>query len=146
MKQILRGFFFLTLSFLSLGAVVQKKGPVLKTQTDPVSYAEVAKEEAEGKKGPPAPTFELFPKEHFLVDDPVELSKTPAAVEEETGTDFWFEEDTTEPPSEVPSDVSFKQEGKPDDTLSDSVKEESLDESWLTEEDQLAEENPLAKN
>lgn len=75
MKPFLRIFLILGMGFLSLGTVVKKKDPIQMTQTDPVGYQEKLKEEEGGKKGPPAPTLELFPKERFLIEGPVEKGK-----------------------------------------------------------------------
>lgn len=58
--------------FLLSGAVVKRKDPIQKTQTDPVGYQDKIKEEAEGRKGPPVPALELFPKEGFLSGGAVE--------------------------------------------------------------------------
>ena len=55
-----------------MGTVLKKKDPVAETQTGSIGYSEKAKEGAEGKKGPPMPTLELYPKERFLTEGPVE--------------------------------------------------------------------------
>lgn len=83
----------LVIALLAMGAVLKKKDPVLETQTGPVGYSEKAKEEAEGKKGPPVPTLELYPKERFLVEAPVVRKKSAPSVQEETETEFWLEEE-----------------------------------------------------
>ena len=65
----------LSLGFLSSAAVLKKKDAIQDTQTDPTTYQVKLKEHTEGKKGPPAPTFELFPKQGFLAEGPMEKPK-----------------------------------------------------------------------
>ena len=72
MRKVTRLFLLFGTALLLMGTVVQKKDPIQKTQTDPVSAGDVLKQEAEGKKGAPAPSMNLFPKERFLVEGPVE--------------------------------------------------------------------------
>ena len=67
------------MGLLSLGTVIKKKDKIQDTQTDPVAYEQKMRQEAEGKKGPPAPTFNLFPRENFLEEGPMEKSK-PSSV------------------------------------------------------------------
>lgn len=81
-------FFILGVAFLSMGTVLKKKDPVAETQTGSIGYSEKAKEGAEGKKGPPMPTLELYPKERFLTEGPVEKGKSSPVAEEETGEEF----------------------------------------------------------
>lgn len=84
-------FMILGMSLLSLGTVVQKKDPIQLTQADPVGYQEKLKEEMEGKKGPPAPTLELFPKERFLVQspmDPFPKDEAPELAVDEEGKEI----------------------------------------------------------
>ena len=98
-RPLLSLFFILAIAFLSLGTVVKKKDPVLETQTGPIGYLEKAKEEAEGKKGPPVPTLELFPKERFLAEGAMEKGKSSLAnLEEKEGTEaeLWLEEEGNE--------------------------------------------------
>ena len=81
----------LALSFLSSASVLKKKDAIQDTQTDPTTYQAKVKEHTEGKKGPPAPTFELFPKQRFLVEGPMEKPKafekfsSSAEINEENG-------------------------------------------------------------
>lgn len=89
-------FFILGVAFLSMGTVLKKKDPVLQTQTGPIGYSEKAKEEAEGKKGPPVPTLELYPKERFLTEGPVEKGKSSPVTEEETEGELWLGEEGEE--------------------------------------------------
>lgn len=89
------------IAFVSLGTIAKRKDPIELTQTDPASAKEKLKEEAEGKKGPPAPTLELFPKERFLSEGPVEKEKEEVEEEEwvsgeEENLDFWFGEESEE--------------------------------------------------
>ena len=65
----------LTIGLLSSGAILKKRDSIRDTQTDPVAYQAKLKEQREGKKGPPVPSFEFFPKQRFLVQSPVEKPK-----------------------------------------------------------------------
>lgn len=82
-------------TFLSLGAVVKKKSRIQETQTDPIGYEEKVRQESEGKKGPPVPTLELFPKENFLGEAPVEEFKVGSEIVEQPDEDYsaWYEEE-----------------------------------------------------
>ena len=116
----------LGMAFGNLGAVVKKKNPILATQTDPVGYQDKVKEEEEGKKGPPVPSLNLFPKEAFLSDGPVgkvkpgeadetSLVESTGEVKEENGkdetseSDLWLDEDKE----------TFKPDTGTDDTSED---------------------------
>ena len=70
----------LTIGLLLSGAVLKKRDSIQDTQTDPVAYQAKVKEQREGKKGPPVPSFEFFPKQRFLVQSPVEKPK-PSSFE-----------------------------------------------------------------
>lgn len=104
MRQLILFSLVLVTSFLSLGTVLKKKDAIQRTQTDPIGYQEKAKEEAEGKKGPPVPALELFPKERFLVEGPVEKTKGKALKKVEVVKENEELEET------------FKLEGETDDT------------------------------
>lgn len=113
-----RIFLVILIGFLSVGTVVKRKDGIEMTRTDPVAYAEKQKEEREGKKGPPAPSLKIYPKEKFLVEGPVEKGKEeveepPQPEEESLDWDTWFEEEE-EPESE--SEEDFKDKGLADDT------------------------------
>jgi hypothetical protein len=139
----LRVLLIIFLAFLSLGTVVKRKGAIELTRTDPVAYEEKKKEEAEGKKGPPAPSLNLFPREKFLVDPPVEKDKKEggqikleAEEEELVDWDSWYEEDEEQTGTAAPEE-ELKLLDFEDDT-SDTVQkenfsgEETLEESdWL---------------
>ncbi len=103
MKKTCGFIFILILSLLSLATVFKKKDPIQLTQTDPIRQEEKAKEEAEGKKGPPAPTVLLYPKERFLVEAPLNPEKEGEIPEE---TEEWEEFELGE----------FKLNGETDDT------------------------------
>lgn len=118
-------FLIFGIGFLSLGAIAKKKDAVQLTQTDPIAYQEKLKEEEEGKKGPPAPTLELFPKERFLADPPVEHSKEVAPEEAPDERDLWLEEEGEE----------FKLEEETDDT-SETDENWEPDDFWLEEEEE----------
>ena len=66
----------LAVGFLSSASVLKKRDAIQDTQTEPTTYQAKVKEHTEGKKGPPAPTFELFPKQRFLVEGPMEKPKS----------------------------------------------------------------------
>lgn len=120
MKQILRVVFILGVSFLSLATVVKKKDPITETQTDPIAYKEKEKEEKEGKKGPPVPTLELFPRLRFLSEGPVKGDKksTPAA-ERETAASTIAENEDKEIEEEASEWDEFKVDEEGDDTSED---------------------------
>lgn len=106
--RIFLTFFILIAAFLSLGTVVERKSAIQRTQTDPIAYEEKKKEEKEGKKGPPVPSFRLFPREKFLIEGPIGKGK-PEAIKEERVTeeeledwDFWFEEENDAPKTPLP--------------------------------------------
>lgn len=127
-RESLFFFFVLAVAFLSLGTVVKKKDPVLETQTGPIGYAEKAKEEAEGKKGPPVPTLELYPKERFLAEGPVEKGKISPIDKEKVERGLWLaEEGEAEQEDEArqgwEGEEEFKLEAKRDDTREKSAKQ-----------------------
>lgn len=103
------------IGFLSLGTIARKQNPILMTQTDPIDFKEKQKEEAEGKKGPPAPSLEFFPRRRFLIQGPVEKPKPePATVESKSlpqEEDLWIQD---EPKSG--GEDEFKLELDSDDT------------------------------
>ena len=126
-KWVFQSILFLGICFLLMGTVVKKKDPVRETQTDPVGYQDKLKEEEEGKKGPPAPALNLFPREKFLVEGAVgkapktasaETFEEQAAEEKVEDSDLWLEE-------EVGEREEFKQDEETDDTWEDFL---SLDE------------------
>ena len=123
--------FVLGIALLSVGTVIKKRDPVVETQTDPVGYSEKAKEEAQGKKGPPVPRLELYPKERFLVEGPVEKKKGVPSEPEETEIDLWLEEEGMEEGEigeeeglwdEGEEGEEFKPPAQKDDTREKSVK------------------------
>ena len=70
----------------NLGTIRKKEDPITKTQTDPISVKQKMEEMKGGPKGAPAPSMNLYPKEQFLTDPPVERAKEEAggkAAEEE---------------------------------------------------------------
>ena len=116
MNHAARIFLLISVGLLEMGTVVKKKDAIQLTQTDPVAYQEKVKEEAEGKKRPPVPTLELFPKERFLTEGPVEKGKEARGVPEGTDSEFWLEEDKTGETSEEWEEGEFKLEPQTDDT------------------------------
>lgn len=81
-RTFIRTLMIVGIGILCLGMVVKKKSPLQLTQTDPIGYEQKAKEEAEGKKGPPAPTLELVPRQRFLSEGPVDKALEPEEGEE----------------------------------------------------------------
>ena len=108
---------------LSLAAVIKKRGPVVDTQTDPIAYQEELKRETEGKKAPPTPTIELFPRQGFLSEGPVAKTKGRSRskrVEKEKKGQLWVEEGNgnadTKEEGEKWEWQDVKEEGEKDDT------------------------------
>ena len=63
-------------SLFNMGTVRRKEDPILKTQTDPISYKQKMEEMKDGvPKGAPMPSFNLFPKEKFMADPAVGKAK-----------------------------------------------------------------------
>ena len=92
-------------SVASIGTVFKKKDAIQMTQTDPVRAEDKLKEEAEGIKGPPAPSLNLFPKEKFLSEGPVESE---------------FEEKEAQPEEPISAlNEEFKLDFESDDTSKD---------------------------
>jgi hypothetical protein len=129
------------MGILFTGAIVERRDPIRLTQTDPVALKEKVKEEEEGKKGPPAPTLRLFPRERFLAEGPVEQAEVSEEIlpaDEEAELGFWFEgeeligetEETGEA-EEVEAPEGVKEEKKTDDSLQESVSPEGY---WWEEE------------
>lgn len=131
MKPFLRILFLLGVGFLSLGTVVKKKGAVLMTQTDPVGYQEKLKEEEGGKKGPPAPTIEFFPKERFLTEGPVEKGKEEGTPPEKVQAEE--EGGLAEEEGEL-SEEELKLEDETDDTFDASEETWDFDDNGDTED------------
>lgn len=114
------GIFFLLLAagFLFSGSVLKKDDPIVNTQTDPVLYEQLKKEEEEGRKSPASPTFDLFPQQAFLIEDPVgKYIEEQEPAEEISDLELWLEEggmDGLEP--ETASEDEFKLDLETDDT------------------------------
>lgn len=78
----IRGFMVILLcGLIHFAAVFKKDDPILKTQTNPITYKEKREEIKEGEKGAPSPSYKHYPKEEFLTENPVE--KEPASDESE---------------------------------------------------------------
>lgn len=114
------------IALLSLAAVVKKKDAIQLTQTDPIAYKDKVKEEAEGKKGPPAPTLELFPKEKFLAEGPVAKSDKASLTPEEEEWELWLGEE------EEKGEAEFKL-GRETDDMKEAWSDIE-DESWEFEQ------------
>ena len=54
--------FVIVMSSFNLGTILDKKDPITKTQTDPISYKDKMEEIKDGEKGAPSPSFEFYPK------------------------------------------------------------------------------------
>lgn len=109
--------FILLAAYLSVGAVAKKEDPIVDTQTDPIDYREKQKEEKEGKKGPPVPSINLFPKYRFLTEDAIDKTDLASQPPENPDTEFWLEDESEQPREE---DDEFKPELETDDTWRDS--------------------------
>ena len=136
-------FVVLILAFLSLATVKKNQDPIVNTQTDPVTYAQKQQEEKEGKKGPPVPRMDLFPKEQFLVEAPVVKPKEADEIpSEEDEFDLWFDEkgeDLAEDEN-LPVEASSQEPKRKGLKDSKEVSEEGED-WWLDEEFKLDLEN-----
>ena len=58
-----------------MGTIRKQEDPITKTQTDPILYKQKLEETKDGEKGPPTPSWKLYPKEGFMADSPVENKK-----------------------------------------------------------------------
>ena len=63
------------LSFFQMGVIRKKEDPILKTQTEAISYKQKMEEIKDGEKGPSMPSFNLYPKQKFLSELPVDHNK-----------------------------------------------------------------------
>lgn len=126
----IRVLFVIGLGFLLMGTVVKRKNAIQMTQTDPVSVQEKLKEDAEGKKGPPAPSLKLFPKERFLIEGPMEKGKKNEGAEQEMATSAVF----VETPEET---EEFKVGEATDDTshTSENISGDGAEETWDFDEE-----------
>ena len=86
----------LVLGLLFSGSIFKKKDAVTLTQTDPIGYQEKQKEEAEGKKGAPAPEIRLYPEAGFLSEGPVNQKKEGPSADPDAET-WWQEEEEFKP-------------------------------------------------
>ena len=65
-------------SWVHLGTIRKREDPILKTQTDPITYQKKLEEMKDGPKGAPTPSFNLYPKARFMTDPPVgEVKEEP---------------------------------------------------------------------
>ncbi len=109
---------------LNSATIRRKPDPILKTQAEPISYAQKLEETKDGVKGAPTPSFKLFPKENFMADPAVgavkeetsqELSSgeenvSEVAVSEGTESEEWWgDEEKKEDPS-APAGTSNNKE------------------------------------
>ena len=97
-----------------MGAIAKKQDPIVATQTDPIDYKEKQKEEKEGKKGPPVPSIDLFPRRRFLMEGPVDKMKAAPPPAERQTAELWLEEGAEEPTEEGDE---FKLELETDDNM-----------------------------
>ncbi len=125
---ILAGGMVLCCSLLNMGTIRKKEDPILKTQTEPISYKQKMEEMKDGPKGAPMPSFNLYPKERFFTDPAVGPAKAEEAKDkvsdqanvpeveevspEEGSEDWWSEEGKdSEPPLDRKSNPD--QDAKP---------------------------------
>ncbi|MDP3920904.1 MAG: hypothetical protein Q8R76_08885 [Candidatus Omnitrophota bacterium] len=56
----------------NLATVRKDDDPILKTQTNPISYKKKMEELKDGVKGPPSPSYVIYSKINFFVDPPMD--------------------------------------------------------------------------
>ncbi len=92
---------------MSLGVIRKKDDPILRTQTDPISYQQKMEEEKDGKKGAPAPSFAFYKKSRFLTEPPMtagnNLSERKVPEEKIPKVGDPIPENLEEAPQEQPS-------------------------------------------
>jgi len=88
----------LCLGILQLGTIRQAEDPILKTQTEPISYKAKLEETKDGVKGAPAPSMTFYGNETFYIDSTVEEQK------DEDLFDYRLTRDSETEFSEVPED------------------------------------------
>ena len=97
-------------SLLNLGTIKKADDPILKTQTDPISYKQKMEEQKDGPKGAPMPSFNLYPKARFMTDSSV-----------------------AEPPAQEPQTDNLAGE-KVSEVAVDTADEQSSEDWWSSEE------------
>lgn len=123
---IYAGFGLLVL--FHLGAIRKDEDPILKTQTDPISYKQKLEETKDGVKGAPAPSFTYYQKEEFLVKTPMGTGKEQAAAEAVRETAEVSEVDFT-------NETDFEGEDLAADGLVDGEEAAEEEEWWLEDEE-----------
>ena len=124
-----------TVFILNAGTIRKENDPILRTQTDPISYKQKLEETKDGIKGAPAPSFTYYEKEGFLVKTPmqtgVETKPKVGSVAETSEVDLGEKNKTP------PGDDNIK-EGEGEDVWSEAenktTKEED-DEDWWVEDE-----------
>jgi hypothetical protein len=150
------------IAILNLGTIRKKDDPILRTQTEPISVKEKLEEIKDGEKGPPTPSFQLYPRNGFLTEPPFETGKAAAGQlqakipelgepipedlggteELEVGDEWWAEEQT-----KIGEQEGAKAEGEKTESSEtpDSSKKEvrnvkgQADEDWWVEEEDARE-------
>ena len=101
---------------INLGTIRKKENPILKTQTNPIAWKDKLEEIKDGVKGPPAPSWKLYPKSRFQTEDLIhhqgseseprgagdKIPELGAPIPEDqrdktkdSNEDWWHEEDQT---------------------------------------------------
>ena len=114
-KCTLRMVVLLTLSsMLNIGTIRKKEDPILKAQTDPISYKQKMDDMKDGvPKGAPMPSFNVYPQEKFMFQGggvdraaPEQAEEAPQASPEQitevqpdqqdTSEEWWTEDGESE--------------------------------------------------
>lgn len=101
---------------LSLGAIRKNEDPILRTQTDPISYKQKQEETKDGVKGAPSPSFTYYSRNEFLTSSPMATS----AEEAENA-----EKDLDSPEDWISEEGEFEEQ----------TASEGSDDEWWTEEE-----------
>ena len=117
----------ITIGLLSLGTIRQKEDPILRTQTEPISYKQKTEEQKDGVKGAPSPSFNYYSRNGFLSDPPVSKEKAAPVPElvdseinpqnqEEKEGDWWDASDSDDETGDVASPEETDPQPKDDRT------------------------------
>ena len=167
LKKIpLRGLVFIICAFaiLNIATIRRKDNPILNTQSDAIPWKEKEEEIKGGEKGPPMPSFRIYPRSLFWVQSPNETpepqelpkAKIPQVgepipenlndlkVEDQKAAENWWEAeaDNSKPANEIQEVPVNKLEEeknqiKPDNIQNngETTEEEQKDDNWWFEED-----------
>ena len=118
------------LMVLNIGTIRKNEDPILKTQTDPISYKQKLEETKDGVKGAPTPSFSYYKKEAFLVKSPMGEEKIQEAAASKKTVEV--------------SEVDLKEETpeQEEPVVEETPSKEEEDEEWWVEEETDSEESP----